>query len=122
MSITPEYLRQLSRRGVQLNDWQDYIVPANDIVEYNHALRAAADQLEAVREWAELELEGEQPNEYQRGYQMAAAHARRFVVTADTAPQEDRDQCGVVTESSAGPLVCTAPRSHDGAHNTEGAL
>lgn len=49
MSITPERLRQLSRRGVQQNDGQDYIVPARYIVEYNAALRAAADQLEAVR-------------------------------------------------------------------------
>lgn len=50
MSITPEHLRQLSRRGVQRNDGQECIVPARDIAEYNVALRAAADQLETVQE------------------------------------------------------------------------
>lgn len=83
---TPEQMRALAEdKPPRLTDGQWN-------AQVKLALFAAADQLEAVRDWAERELEGEQPNEYQRRYQMAASHARRFVIAADTAPQEERDE------------------------------
>lgn len=50
------------------------------LVEYNAALRAAADQLDAVRD-----VVGRMPF-------TASRQALRAILTADTAPQEDRDE------------------------------
>lgn len=49
-ALTPQQMRELAGRAVQSDDGHTYSVPARDLVEYSAALRAAADQLDAVHE------------------------------------------------------------------------
>jgi len=84
---TPEQMRALAARAVQSDDGHTYSVPARDLIEYNVALRAAADQLEAVHGalWG---------GRVTTSAVVRVANARQFLPrsTADTAPQEDRDE------------------------------
>jgi len=107
------------------------------LAEFATALRAAADQLEAVHRLSDsLKREGVAPDfwiELNRAIRTvdAAPQAHHPACGAldepchcaerGDAPQEDRDECGVVTEGPA-PTYCTKVHGHDGDHNTGGVV
>lgn len=47
--MTPDELRALADKSVQRDDQYAYVLNAKDLIEYNAALRSAAEQIETVQ-------------------------------------------------------------------------
>lgn len=93
--MTPEQMRALADKPEEFFARHQ----PESMRDFAAALRAAADQLEAVRRWADQTVDWavRTNNQFDMGYNSAAGDVQA-ILTADTAPQEHHPACGALDE------------------------